>query len=104
MGVNLFFNYENPSHACYIDAQDIFDLIDEHRLNRSVAFFGISGVALLEPLTAELDHSEHTVPSLRVTVNFPATSPFAAAVFRYDEEKRKKINQTNSSRGWRHKS
>lgn len=94
MGVNLFFNYENPIHVCCIDAQDIFDLIDEHRLDRLVTF-GISRVALLEPLTAELDHCEHSAPSLRVTLNLPATSPLAAAVFRYGKKAK---NQTNGSR------
>lgn len=43
----------------------------------------------MDSLTAELDHSGHTVPSLRVTVNLPATRPFAAAVFRYEKEEGK---------------
>lgn len=100
MGINLFLNNENPGHTCCIDAQDTFDLIDEHRLDRSVFYFflDISRVDSLEPLTAEPDHPGHPVPSLRVTVNFPATRPLAAAVFSY--EKKRNIRDTAAERGF----
>ena len=72
----LFLNYKHPSDAGRIDAQNIINFTENHGLNKSACSW-ITGDNIL---TAEPTPLQVTVPSPCVTVKFPATRPFAAAV------------------------